>query len=70
MNPNWITAGLAVLAAAFNAGWSYGNLRMERRVKAWADDRFVRQGECVAAGCVPTNVRALQRGPRPGPEAA
>jgi hypothetical protein len=50
MNPNWIGPIATVAGLIFNAGWSWANLRWERRtdrkieaLKAWADERFLRK---------------------------
>ena len=50
MNPQWIGPVVTVAGLIFNAGWSWANVRWERRtdrkiegLKAWADDRFVRK---------------------------
>lgn len=55
MNPQWVTAGIAVLGLAANGLWTTINLRIENRVlermdalKEWCDQRFVRRPDAPA----------------------
>jgi hypothetical protein len=48
LNPNWVTAGIAVLGFLANGLWLIINLRIENKImkkidelKLWADERFV-----------------------------